>query len=611
MAKSDVLVRMKADTSGYDANIAKARKQLEKFKQENLSAGGVMKQMSSQLVGMAARFASFGAAAGAAMKVVKDSFMASESGIDSWGRAMESAKGAYDVFLQTLNGGNWSSFFENISDAVRGARDLYDAFDRLGSIKNNNKAAIALLEQKLSQLRLLQQAGEDVSKQIESTTKSLAALRGESVTAGKNAGVTGISETLRRSLNASGGRDIGDNVVNAVVWEITHQGQKAFDKYKNTYNVLRQRGTQRVQKYDEAGTPYMDAVWNIRNLSASDRRKYLLAKAVTERETALSPYIDVFASSVGEETAANTKTFRYNRYALQGKRGGAGGGKGAGAQAYVPLEGSIDAQIAKVQQLEKAWRAAADDDSRRRIYAELEKAQYLLDVMSGKGINAPDLSYGTADLAPVGTKRGNWQLDENAMNAVSDLVASMNQKSEDTMETVQKATGGLAQVSDGLKQMGIKLPNGVDRVIGAIQGLITVIQGAQTLIDLFSTSVTTTQVASQAANTTALTALTTAVSANTVAQYANAATPFANGGIVHAAGGYSVPGSRYSGDAIPAMLNAGELVLNRAQQGNLASQLQEGRNSGPQVAQVSGEQIYLAMNNYLRRSGKGELVTWR
>ena len=34
MANSDVLVRMKADTQNYDANIAKARKQLDAFKKD-------------------------------------------------------------------------------------------------------------------------------------------------------------------------------------------------------------------------------------------------------------------------------------------------------------------------------------------------------------------------------------------------------------------------------------------------------------------------------------------------------------------------------------------------------------------------------------------------
>ena len=69
MAKSDVIVRMKADTSNYDANIAKARKQLDQFGKNNLTVGGQMKQLTSVLVSSAAKFTSFGAAVGAAMKV--------------------------------------------------------------------------------------------------------------------------------------------------------------------------------------------------------------------------------------------------------------------------------------------------------------------------------------------------------------------------------------------------------------------------------------------------------------------------------------------------------------------------------------------------------------
>ena len=65
MAKSEVLVRMKADTTGYDANIAKARRQLDNFKKDNLSIGGVMKQLSGSLIGAAASFASVTAAVGA------------------------------------------------------------------------------------------------------------------------------------------------------------------------------------------------------------------------------------------------------------------------------------------------------------------------------------------------------------------------------------------------------------------------------------------------------------------------------------------------------------------------------------------------------------------
>ena len=72
MANSDVLVRMKADTKNYDANIAKARRQLDQFKKDNLSLGGVMKQSTAALTGMAAQFIGVAAAIGAAKKVIGD-----------------------------------------------------------------------------------------------------------------------------------------------------------------------------------------------------------------------------------------------------------------------------------------------------------------------------------------------------------------------------------------------------------------------------------------------------------------------------------------------------------------------------------------------------------
>lgn len=72
MAKSDVLVRMKADTQNYDANIAKARRTLDQFKRDNLSMGGVLKQLTSSLTATAVKFASVGAAIGAVTAAFRD-----------------------------------------------------------------------------------------------------------------------------------------------------------------------------------------------------------------------------------------------------------------------------------------------------------------------------------------------------------------------------------------------------------------------------------------------------------------------------------------------------------------------------------------------------------
>ena len=87
---------------------------------------------------------------------------------------------------------------------------------------------------------------------------------------------------------------------------------------------------------------------------------------------------------------------------------------------------------------------------------------------------------------------------------------------------------------------------------------------------------------------------------------------------VHSLTGYAeggiVKGDSYSGDNLygPGFgINAGELVLSVAQQNALANTLtRQSEGGGMMQARVSGENIYLALNNYLKRTGQGELLTW-
>lgn len=156
---------------------------------------------------------------------------------------------------------------------------------------------------------------------------------------------------------------------------------------------------------------------------------------------------------------------------------------------------------------------------------------------------------------------------------------------------------GLSSVASGLKGLGVEIPESVSSIIGVIQSVMQVIQGVQTVVTVFSTS--------------AIAANTAAITANTMALYAKAFVPFfKNGGIVpHAAGGMLVPGNDYS-DNTPVMVSSGELILNKAQQGNIASQLQDsGSQASPSQPYINGEMIYLGLQSYTRRSGLGEIVT--
>lgn len=79
---------------------------------------------------------------------------------------------------------------------------------------------------------------------------------------------------------------------------------------------------------------------------------------------------------------------------------------------------------------------------------------------------------------------------------------------------------------------------------------------------------------------------------------------YAEGGII--------PGNNHN-DGLIANVSSGELILNRAQQGVIADALQnnEGGGRGYTPSHVSGEQIWIALNAFTKRTGRGELVTWR
>ena len=176
MAKSDVLVRMKADTQGYDANIAKARRQLNQFKQDNLSASGVLKQLNNSLLSAAAGFASVTAAIGAATAAIKSNIETAKNFEKSMSQ-LSSLTGMVGKDLEQLK----EYAIELGSTTTLSASQVADAFKMIGSqqpqLLQSGKALKQVTEYAI---RLSEAAGIELSTAAQTLSTSINQMGGDS-----------------------------------------------------------------------------------------------------------------------------------------------------------------------------------------------------------------------------------------------------------------------------------------------------------------------------------------------------------------------------------------------------------------------------------------------
>ena len=520
----------------------------------------------------------FGGALGiatTAAQVAKDAFFQSESGIDEWGRTVEGAKGAYSVFLDTLNNGNWSNFFQNLSTAIKGGRDLYDVFDRLGSIKSNNAAAIAITQKEIAELRLAKQQGQDVDAKLKAATGRLAALQKQGVSAGMNAGSASAFQTIRNGVNSIGGAGLNDATINYAVQQIMRNGQSEFDKYKRNYEILRQRGmvTRTQTIADSQGGTYERQYkeFDINALTVEQRKQYALAKSITEGETRIQQGIAAYAQAVSEGTSAAREEFKGNRYALQGA-GGGGGGKGGAGGPSMPVNVRWDnyadkAALAAV----KAPEEFIAPPSVWEQYAEGIKGTF--DTI---GDSMSNLTKWTEDFDPYQkkmeslTKAARQQQMAFAMagESANNLGAARTSLDDPAAKAAGTVISAIANIALGFGQAVASAGK-----MGPWAWLAYVAAGTAALATTIST--------------------------------VHSLTGYAEGGIVK--------GNHYSGDMMDGGsfgINAGELVLNKAQQNSLASELSGGEGRTLRVVgKISGTDILLSADRSLRLQGK-ELAVW-
>lgn len=399
--------------------------------------------------------------------------------------------------------------------------------------------------------------------------------------------------------------------------------QRLYDAYASAYQ------TYADPSYKEAQAKAADEIVRLGGeVKAATETQRAAEKAAREQEQAQAK----LAAAQNELAAAIASDDLKGQYAAL-KRLIAAGGQGSVAQTAGYTSANLDAFVASLK--ERISQSDVGSDLYTALTKQLADANALGNLIGEavkRGIDVAEFAPEEIWKRIFGENPGDYISDEVwqgiidrfseyakaqgtsgiRMDTATGATSEQKDEGDKTLAMMQKVTGGLSSVTSGLQAMGLKLPEGMTKLLGGIQGLMTVIQGVQSIIGLFSSTTASAQIASTAANNTMLASLNAQLPMLIAAIEANTFMPsfFSAGGVVHAAGGLMVPGTSQSGDLVPAMINSGELILNRAQQGVIADALEGGVGGGASaVPYVSGELLFLGLNNYLRRAGRGEIVT--
>lgn len=564
------------------------------------------------------------AAVTGAAKVAKDAFFANEQQLDEWGRMTESCTSVYNGFLDALNTGDISGYLQRINKIVDAARSAYDALDELGTYNAFNQVNVSRDKQRLTNAMADYREGKGSKADVQAASQAVIANLKEQYLKEQAAYVAYINKlAAERGMS---GKDLM-KIANGSYADFkkAQSVQMTGTKYKvhTTPSGFQYTTTEKVAaNKKEANAAALRRI----NDTDWDEMQKLGAKA-QERLNEMGQIRRQVARMLGQGKQAAISGTSITT-----------GMSSAHTSIQVP---AIDTDRLAFKINDNFQGGMLQDEINGEIATTVSDA--LSDVIKNdlKNVDPEKLK-----VLLQGNDTAN--IFRNAPTTPPPL-QQQTAKEKSGMDEISKAAktfGAMNNIFSALQTMGIKLPEGLQKTVAIMQSLITVIQSVQSVVQMFSTSSQAANTLAVGANTVALGALTGAISANTAItaipffagggvvksitsnskRFANGGMAFGNsigattiqhfagGGLVqnihhHAANGF-ICGNNYSGDLIPIAVNSGELILNKAQQGNLASQLSEGSSFANLNIEkrITAEDIRLVLNNSRRRRSRGETL---
>ena len=569
---------------------------IKEAKNEMNSTGGILGQLKEKFtinIDAIKLFNTGLTAAKAALDVAKDAFFKSEENVDEWGRTVEASESLYQGFLSALNNGDISGYLRSIDTITNAAKKAYDALDNLSTFNAFNQINVEKTRTNMTESIVDYREGNATKDVVKAAGEAYKKELVERQKLEKEAYLAKVREVAaQRGVN-------GNDLITAL--------SGTYGRYQSLKS-LPLSGTQTVfygGGMFGGGGSYQKAVAN----SPQEKLGQAL-RQLNDTELQSLQALGAQAERTGNEIA---QVDRQLSRVLNGRQGGGSGG-GGGTTRKTGISGptyaadSIAAQQALVAQLTKQWNEAGAD-VRNDYLAQLIAAEEVLKRMkndaqmfrenaAGKLLGGDVLTSGLGSV----TSFANYQIPQAGIANFKELptedIESMNKALKEQQMAFNLAGQAATNFGAALAGMGDPAAKAAGTVVAAIANIASGFAMASANANTAGTGWG--WLAWLAAGMSAM-----ATTISTI----HSVTGFAEGGMIK--------GNSYSGDNIMANggtigLNAGEVVLNHAQQKTLARDLEEGGFGNLNIKGVlTGENIMLALDRHLQRSGIGELAVWR
>ena len=573
MADKTYIVKLAGDSKSYQQSMSQASKALDSYQKQNLSTGAAVKTLTTTLT----KYISVAALVKGAQEALNRTIQGSQTTADAWAATMHSCKAVVDNFFSSLSTGDFTSFNMGLSQMVANAKAAAQALDALG---NASMSWGYFQSARMADLT-------DLSAVVGDTSAPLAERK---AAAQQVIGIRDELQGLASGYEERAMKAMATKLTEATMIEWSQVTREDLEKILKLDLLPSAFSDQRKAELDAQYKEYQSRMEALKaDFEQNYRKRERVQTGVSQNGLPLYSVVD---RTKPEDIARYNQQMRdlateyqdvilYNE-ALVRK-------SDQWLQELIQIVQMADNAARSMRRVNSAAQTAQGVLGLQEETAPVQRSFGPLPAMVG--ISVPEVS---GPVLPKVLPETVVQLENT--EALMARIATNADTATDSFNSVGHALESLGSTFGQFEGTGWQMAGSILASTGAVVEAYNKIAQAAAIASAAEAAGETPTVWGKIA---AITAMLGAF-AGMVASVKSSVRTYAEGGII--------PGQNYN-DGITARVSSGEMIINQADQKRLYDSIHTGGVGGGSVrSSISGEQIVIAVNNWARRTNRGELV---